>query len=203
MIREAKRPLCIGYSAFNGSGRTAVPRLLSEVGFDDVKRIMKLDALDGMFPAFCSDPGKEQQPDPGDWRAADIAVEAFKEEYGDQWDKVDLIIGTDPDADRCGVIVRVPRHQREAYAHPGTGELRDYWLLSADEVWSMILWYRLQYEVERYGCVRDADKKFIVLSHTTTDVLPHIARKFGLGVLKTWVGFAQLAAGTRSVGPAP
>ena len=199
MIREAKRPLSIGYSAFNGSGRTAVPRLLSEVGFDDVKRIMKLDALDGMFPAFCSDPGKEQQPDPGDWRAADIAVEAFKEEYGDQWDKVDLIIGTDPDADRCGVIVRVPRHQREAYAHPGTGELRDYWLLSADEVWSMILWYRLQYEVERYGCVRDADKKFIVLSHTTTDVLPHIARKFGLGVLKTWVGFAQLAAGTRAV----
>ncbi len=199
MIIKAKDPLTIGYAAYNGSGRKAVPRLLTEVGFTNVRRIMKLDPLDGMFPAFCSDPGREQQPDPGDWRAADVAVKAFKEEYPDEWDKVDLIIGTDPDADRCGVIVKVPEHQREAYPHPGTGELRDYALLSADEVWSLILWYRLTYEIEKLGAVRDTEKKFITLSHTTTDLLPCIARKFGLGVLKTWVGFAQLAAGTRAI----
>ncbi|MGB2986210.1 MAG: hypothetical protein WBE26_10035 [Phycisphaerae bacterium] len=199
MITQAKRPLSIGYSAFNGSGREAVPRLLGEIGFANVRRIMKLDPLDGMFPAFCSDPGKEQQPDPGDWRAADIAVEAFKEEYGSEWNKVDLIIGTDPDADRCGVIVKVPQHQREAYPHPGTGEHRDYALLPADDVWTLILWYRLNYEIERFGSVRDAEKKFITLSHTTIDLLPRLARKHGLGVLKTWVGFAQLAAGTRAI----
>lgn len=199
MIRTAKRPLSIAYSAFNGSGRKAVPRLLEEIGFTNVRRIMKLDPLDGMFPAFCSDPGMEQQPDPGDWRAADIAVDAFKEEYPGAWDSVDLVIGTDPDADRCGVIVRVPPPQRPAYPHPGTGKPIDYTLLSADDVWSLILWYRLTREVERFGAVRDAEKKFIVLSHTTTDLLGRIARKFGLGVLKTWVGFAQLAAGTRAI----
>ncbi len=193
------RGLSIGYSAFNGSGRKAVPRLLTEIGFKNVRRIMKLDPLDGMFPAFCSDPGKEQQPDPGDWRAADVAVEAFKEEYAREWDKVDLIIGTDPDADRCGVIVKVPEHQREAYPHPGTGERRDYTLLSADEVWTLILWYRINHEIERYGMVQEAEKKFITLSHTTTDLLTCVARKYGLGVLKTWVGFAQLAAGTRAI----
>ncbi len=198
-IVNAKKPLSIGYSAFNGSGRKAVPRLLEEVGFKNVRRIMKLDALDGMFPAFCSDPGREQQPDPGDWRAADVAVTAFKEEYPDAWDSTDLIVGTDPDADRCGVIVKVPEHQRPAYPHPGTGELRDYSLISADDAWSLILWYRLSYEVEKFGKVQDADKKFICLSHTTTDLLPRVARKFGLGVLKTWVGFAQLAAGTRAI----
>ena len=199
MIREASRPLSIGYSAFNGSGRKAVPRLLNEVGFQNVRRIMKLDPLDGMFPAFCSDPGQEQQPDPGDWRAADIAVDAYKSEYPEAWGGVDLIIGTDPDADRCGVIVKVPEAQRPAYPHPGTGELRDYSLISADDAWSLILWYRLTYEVERFGTVRDAEKKFITLSHTTTDLLSRVARKFGLGVLKTWVGFAQLAAGTRAI----
>ncbi|MDO8631319.1 MAG: hypothetical protein Q7R41_12580 [Phycisphaerales bacterium] len=199
MIASAKKPLTIGYSAFNGSGRKAVPRLLSEVGFANVRRIMKLDPLDGMFPAFCSDPGKEQQPDPGDWRAADIAVEAFKEENPGQWEKVDLMVGTDPDADRCGVIVKVPEHQRVAYPHRGTGELRDYSLLSADEAWTLILWYRLQYEIEKYGKVREAERKFIVLSHTTTDLLTCLAAKHGLGVLKTWVGFAQLAAATRAV----
>ena len=198
-IAKAKRPLSIGFSAFNGSGRKAVPRLLREVGFKNVRRIMKLDVLDGMFPAFCSDSGKEQQPDPGDWRAADIAVEAFQEEYPGEWENLDLIVGTDPDADRCGVIVKVPRHQQEAYPHRGTGELRDYSLISADEAWTLILWYRLQYEIERYGAVREVEKKFIVLSHTTTDLLTCLARKFGLGVLKTWVGFAQLAAGTRAV----
>jgi phosphomannomutase len=191
--------LSIGYSAFNGSGREAVPRLLTEIGFRNVRRIMKLDPLDGMFPAFCSDPGKEQQPDPGDWRAADIAVEAFKEEYPSEWESVDLIIGTDPDADRCGVIVKVPEHQRGAYPHPGTGELRDYALLSADEVWSLILWYRVNHEIERLGAAQEPEKKFITLSHTTTDLLTRLARKYGLGVLKTWVGFAQLAAGTRAI----
>ncbi len=221
MILKAEHPLSIGYSAFNGSGRKAVPRLLGEIGFADVKRIMKLDPLDGMFPAFCSDPGKEQQPDPGDWRAADIAVTAFKEEYPGAWDTVDLIIGTDPDADRCGVIVKVPEHQRPGYPHPGVwhaharegdcrlpetrrrerghGTQRDYTLLSADEVWSLILWYRLNHEIERHGAVQNAQAKFITLSHTTTDLLPRIARKHGLGVLKTWVGFAQLAAGTGAI----
>jgi|CXWL01.1.fsa_nt_gi phosphomannomutase len=199
MIASASKPLSIGFSAFNGSGRKAVPRLLDEIGFRDVRRIMKLDALDGMFPAFCSDPGKEQQPDPGDWRAADIAVEAFKSEYPAHWDQVDLLVGTDPDADRCGVIVKVPKKQRPAYLHRGTGEPREYSLLSADEAWTLILWYRLQYEIETFGGVRDAERKFIVLSHTTTDLLTCLARKHGLGVLTTWVGFAQLAAGTRAV----
>lgn len=199
MIASAKRPLSIGYSAFNGSGRKAIPRMLGEVGFRNVRRIMQLDPLDGMFPAFCSEPGKEQQPDPGDWRAADVAVKAFKKEYGNAWDEVDLIIGTDPDADRCGVIVKVPPSQRKAYRHPGTGEPRDYSLISADEAWSLILWYRLQHEVDCYGAVREVERKFIALSHTTTDMLVRVARKYGLGVLKTWVGFAQLAAGCRAM----
>lgn len=199
MVRNATRPLSIAFSAFNGSGRKAVPRLLNEIGISDVRRITKLDALDGMFPAFCSDPGNEQQPDPGDWRAADIAVNAYREEYPGTWDEIDLLIGTDPDADRCGVIVNVPEHQRIAYPHPGTGEPSDFTLMAADDVWSLVLWYRLLHEVETFGAVQDAEKKFITLSHTTTDLLPCIARKFGLGVLKTWVGFAQLAAGTRAV----
>ncbi len=199
-IGAAKRPLSIGYCAFNGSGRKLVPRMLGEIGFKDVKRIMKLDPLDGMFPAFCSDPGKEQQPDPGDWRAADIAVSEFKQEHGARaWDALDIILGTDPDADRCGTIVKVPPAQREAYPHPGTGELRDYVLISADDAWALILWYRFQRETERFGRVVDAEKKFIVLSHTTTEALRRLARKYDVGVLTTWVGFAQLAAGTRAV----
>jgi phosphomannomutase len=61
------------------------------------------------------------------------------------------------------------------------------------------LWYRLEREIQKYGHVLDAEKKFVVLSHTTTDGIVRVARKYGLGVVKTWVGFAALAAATRDV----
>src|SRR5262249_55696120 len=65
--------------------------------------------------------------------------------------------------------------------------------------WTLLMWYRLQCEVETYGKVQDADRKFMVYSHTTTDALGRLAVKFGLGYVKTWVGFAQLATGTQAV----
>ena len=197
MIRgEAGRPdpLHIGFCAFHGAGRKAVPRLLDDVGFADIKAIHKngLHDLDGLFPSFNSDPGREQQPDPGDPRAARIAVDAFKDEYPGEFDaRTDILIGTDPDADRCGVVVKLPEDQRALFGG------QNWTLLPADEMWSLLLWYRFAAEIEQYGRVRDADKKFIVLSHTTTDAIVKLCRKHGVGVVKTWVGFAALSAAVR------
>jgi phosphomannomutase len=64
-------------------------------------------------------------------------------------------------------------------------------------MWALLLWYRFAAEIEKYGRVLDADKKFIVLSHTTTDAIVKLARKHGVGVVKTWVGFAALSAAVR------
>ena len=109
--RSSPNALKIAYCAFHGAGNVAVPRLLREVGFTDIKPITRngLNDLNGLFPSFCSEPGREQQPDPGDPRAAKIAVEAFTSEYPGEFDNIDVLIGTDPDADRCGVVVKVPR----------------------------------------------------------------------------------------------
>jgi phosphoglucomutase len=193
--KASSNPLKIGYCAFHGSGNIAVPRLLGEVGFSDVKVIKHngLNELNGLFPSFCSEPEREQQPDPGDPRAAKIAVEAFKTDYPGQFDDIDILIGTDPDADRCGVVVKVPENQR--HLHGG----EDYYLLPADDVWALVLWFRLNMDIEKHGKVTDADKKFITLSHTTSDSSICLARKYGLGVVKSWVGFASLAASTRDV----
>jgi phosphoglucomutase len=195
--RKAPHPLGIAFCAFHGAGIEAVPRLLREVGFLDIKSIngnssnMRLNELDGMFPAFNSEPGHEQQPDPGDPRAARTAVKAFKEDYPSEFDNIDILIGTDPDADRCGIVVKVPSDQRHIYDN------QDYYLLPADDVWTLVLWYRLHREIEKYGEIQDADKKFVVLSHTTSDSITHLARKYGIGIIKSWVGFAALAAVTR------
>ncbi|HPB29921.1 MAG TPA: hypothetical protein PLB62_00525 [Candidatus Sumerlaeota bacterium] len=192
MIKKQKNPLKIAFCAYNGAGRKAVPSILEGTGFGKPVIIKAMNELNGLFPAFCSDPGKEQQPDPGDWRAADIAVAAFEKEYPGKFKEMDILIGTDPDADRCGVIVRVPEDQRDLYGG------KEYYLLPADDAWCLVLWYRLRYEIEKYGKVQDADKKFIVQSHTTSDAIIRLAVKHGLGAVRTWVGFAMLASGVQA-----
>jgi phosphomannomutase len=230
--RSSRDPLRIGFCAFHGAGRIAVPRLLKEVGFTDIKVITHrgLNDLDGLFPSFNYREGQEQQPDPGDPRSAEIMVEAFNHDYPGEFARTDIIIGTDPDADRCGVVVKVPENQRHLYPKkyrietdkesdrygfavpiPREEQPRyprnDYTLLPADDAWALLLWYRLMRAAEKTGeaithgklVVPEAEKKFVTLSHTTSDSITFLARQYGIGVVRTWVGFASLAAATRDV----
>ncbi len=52
LIEEWGNKIQIGYSAYNGAGFKAVPRLLKEIGFTNYKAITALQKLDGLFPAF-------------------------------------------------------------------------------------------------------------------------------------------------------
>jgi phosphoglucomutase len=183
-----EKSLQTAYCAFHGAGRIAVPRLLKEIGFNNIRIITKngLNELNGLFPSFNNEPGREQQPDPGDPRAAKIIVDSFKEEYPGEWDQTDILIGTDPDADRCGVVVKVPDDQNFLYHD------HDYMLMPADDMWAILIWYRLKFDKSI-----DPEKTFIVLSHTTSESIVKLALKHGLGIIKTWVGFAALSAGVR------
>ncbi|MGH7444081.1 MAG: hypothetical protein ACREKM_04355, partial [Longimicrobiales bacterium] len=200
---DVARDLKIVYSAFNGAGRRAVPRLLHDLGFGTIYRIKSLDTLNGLFPAFKSAPGEEQQPDPGDSRAAVIALREHEKEGASPprdwdryipWDDADLLLATDPDADRSAVIVHPPQRLVAALAgRQRPGMLRyskDHVLVPADDMWTLILWYRA-----KFGGIPDPSKSFIALSHTTTDMIARLAEREGLGYLKTWVGFGWLSAG--------
>ena len=189
MMKSWAPTIGIGYCAFHGAGRKAVPRLLGDFGFTRVDRVTRhrLNELDGLFPAFQDHP--EQQPDPGDPMASEIAVKAYGEEYGaESLERLDLMIGTDPDADRAGLVIKVPRKYRAYH------ENRSHVLLSADDAWSLLLWYRLFQGAVDSGEGRPRpEEAFIVLSHITTDALVRLARKHGVGVIKTWVGFGLIA----------
>lgn len=195
MQERSKNHLKIGYCAFHGAGTYVVPRLLSEVGYKTIWQIRrnKLDVCNGLFPSFRSLAGLEQQPDPGDPRAGRIAIDAFRLDYPEHYDHMDILIGTDPDADRCGVLVPVPKEQQFLY------DDQEWMLLPADDLWALVIWYRLNMEKELYGAVRDQEKKFITLSHTTSDCITRVALKNNIGVIKTWVGFAALSAATREI----
>jgi phosphoglucomutase len=200
----------IGYSAYHGAGREAIPRLLKDFGFTEVQIIHSLDELNGLFPCF----ELEQQPDPGDPLAASIAVEEFKKEYGEEsFKKLDILIGTDPDADRTGLIVKIPPAQEKVYqplfqidpqlkklSHLPARNDYSWYLLNPDDLWTILLWYRLEKEKEKNGGVLpQAKEKFIVLNHTTTDALVKLALKYGLGAMKTWVGFAMISNATAKI----
>ncbi|MDI6606384.1 MAG: hypothetical protein QME65_04510, partial [Candidatus Omnitrophota bacterium] len=199
VIREANN-LKIGFSAFNGSGNQAFPRLLEELGFSNYKVISELQELDGLFPAF----GWGEQPDPGDPISADIAVNKFIEEYGQQeFEELDILIGTDPDADRMGVIVKIPANQQHLFGK--------YRLLSANDAWTLLIWYRLMKKKE-LGLLKNSVKHYITFSHVTTDALEATAGLFGVRALgemcdisgeekrglyldgkRSWVGFTYIA----------
>ncbi|MDP9178259.1 MAG: hypothetical protein M3O61_11320 [Gemmatimonadota bacterium] len=201
---EGGADLKIVYAAFNGSGRRAVPRILRELGCRQVHSIRSLDPLNGLFPAFDHRAGLEQQPDPGDPRAAEIALAELARDRSEHtfisWNDADLLIGTDPDADRCGVVVKPPGdYAKLLEQQPSVRATPHHVLVPADDMWALVLWYRLQFEREKSGRIPDADKKFIALSHTTSDMVAMVARRNGLGVLKTWVGFGWLSNGVAAV----
>lgn len=195
MMKSWAPSVRIGYCAFHGAGRKAVPRLLSDFGFTRVDTVTRhrLNELNGLFPAFQDHP--EQQPDPGDPTASEIAVDAYVEQYGaDALETIDLIIGTDPDADRAGLVVKVPRAYRDYH------ENRSHVLLSADDAWSLLLWYRLSQAAGQTRAIPPRpEESFIVLSHITTDALVRLARKHGAGAIKTWVGFGLIANAVEGV----
>lgn len=204
LFSQWKNKINLGYCAFYGVGYKAVPRVFRELGVKNIKIVTEMNRLDGTFPCF----HLYQQPDPGDSVAERIAVESFKKEYSKEgFDKLDVLMGTDPDADRVGFVVKVPKNQKDAYRQisqhpeglenkframiPDYKERKDYewYLLTADETFSLLLWYRLHKMKEmNNGVLPDKEKNFIVINHLTTDMLTKLARKYGLGVVKAWVG---------------
>ncbi|MGB5108114.1 MAG: hypothetical protein WBP29_02355 [Candidatus Zixiibacteriota bacterium] len=196
LLKKEAKHLHLGYCAYNGAGRDAVPRLIKSLDIKKLDCISSMQPVDGMFPAFDdlkSPKGKKvyQQPDPGDKFAALKAVSEFVKEYGkDKFGKLDALIGTDPDADRVGVVVPVPKSQRPIYG----GE--DNVLLDADTAWAILLWYRME---KMKHAKSDFSKFFLVQSHTTTDVITLLCEKYGIAWIKTWVGFAQLSTAVQRV----
>ncbi len=113
---------------------------------------------------------------------------------------IDILIGTDPDADRCGIVVQVPKEQQFLYFDEEKQKEQEWCLMPADDIWALILWYRLthgkKYSDSTYS---ENSKSFIVLSHTTSDSMVKLSQKYNVGVVKTWVGFAMLASATQDL----
>ena len=91
-IYNEKKDLNIIYTPLNGAGRRCVTRILNEDGFTNVKVVKEQENPDGNFPTC-------PYPNPEIHEALKLGIRDLLE------NNADILVATDPDSDRCGVVV--------------------------------------------------------------------------------------------------
>lgn len=157
-----KKNIKVVYTPLFGSGAQPVKRILHRTGFTDLIIVKEQEAPDGNFPGL-------EYPNPEEPEVFKVALEYAEKEDGD------LIIGTDPDADRVGVLAR-----------DKTGEYRK---LSGNDIGCLILYYLMNVKYKD-----NTDKRgFVIKTIVTTKLAFKIARSFRLNTLDVLTGFKFIA----------
>lgn len=96
VIKEMADDMKIVYTPLHGTGNKPVRRILSELGFKKVYVVPEQELPDGNFPTV-------SYPNPEDPKAFELALKLAKEK------DADIVLATDPDADRLGVYAKNPK----------------------------------------------------------------------------------------------
>ena len=96
VIKEMSDEMTIVYTPLHGTGNIPVRRVLKELGFKNVFVVPEQELPDGNFPTV-------SYPNPEDPKAFELALKLAKEK------NADLVLATDPDADRLGVYAKDPK----------------------------------------------------------------------------------------------
>lgn len=165
-----KSPAKIIFTNLHGTGGHINVPMLRGLGFE-VLTVPEQDIQDGRFPTV-------ESPNPENGPALAMAI-ALAEESG-----AEIVIGTDPDADRMGVAVR-----------DAAGEMV---LLTGNQIGSLMAWYRLKTMFD-LGWLTHANRSRAVLVKTfvTTELQAAIADSFGVSLVDTLTGFKYIAAKLR------
>jgi phosphoglucomutase len=160
-----QKDLKIVYTPLHGTGVTLVPQLLAKMGFTAVTVIEEQAEANGngLFPTVV-------YPNPEESEAMSMAVNKAKEI------DADLVMGTDPDADRVGIAVK--NHH---------GEIQ---LLNGNQTASVLIYYLL-------NAWKDAGKltgtQFVCKTIVTTDLIDKMAAAYDVKCYNTLTGFKYIA----------
>lgn len=147
------------YTPIHGTGNKPVRRILDEIGFKNVIVVKEQENPD---PAFST----VKSPNPEEKDAFKIAIELAKKE------NVDLIIGSDPDCDRVGVVVR-----------NAEGE---YVVLTGNQTGCLLLEYILSQKKEKGTLPSNG---FVVKTIVTTELSRAIAKHYDIELVEVLTGF--------------
>lgn len=153
----------IVYTPIHGTGVKLVPMTLKKYGFTNIITVAEQEVSDGNFPTVKS-------PNPEEPAALFLATEKAKAVGAD------LVLATDPDADRVGIAIR-----------DNKGEII---LMNGNQTASILLYYLLS-QWKAKGKIKG--KEFIVKTIVTTELLADMAKKFGVEYFDVLTGFKYIA----------
>ena len=160
-ITEENAPSIV-YSTLHGTGRKYVQAILKEMGIKEVRTVAEQEMPDGNFTT-CPYPNPEEKA------ALTLALRDA------EMHKPDLVMATDPDADRIGIAV--------------PNEKGEYVLLNGNETGSILLYYILLKKQEMgIPCTGSTVIKTIV----TTDIIFDMAKEYGAEVKEVLTGFKYI-----------
>jgi len=163
-LHTQKKELKIVFTALHGTGITMVPKVLENAGFSNVI-LEPVQALpSGDFPSVDS-------PNPEEKSALKLAMELAERE------NADIVLGTDPDADRVGMVAR-----------NSEGELE---LINGNQACALIIYFRLE-QMKALGTL--PANGFIAKTVVTSDLISNMAEHYGVNLYETLTGFKWIAS---------
>ena len=158
------RDLKIVYTPIHGTGVTLIPRSLKNYGFENIIHVPEQDVPSGDFPTV-------ESPNPEVPSAMALGIAKAKEVGAD------LIMASDPDADRVGCVLR---------DHKG-----EYVLLNGNQIVMILLYYIMTRNAE---LGRITSKEYVVKTIVTTETIKAIAEKNNIEMFDCYTGFKWIAA---------
>ncbi len=162
-VIKKQQDLVFVYTPIHGTGGQIIPNLFSKAGFKNIHCVEEQMIVDGNFPTVVS-------PNPEEKAALTLAIEKAKQV------NADVVLATDPDADRVGIAVK--------------DENGEFILLNGNQT-AAILTYYLLARWNELGKI--TGKEYIVKTIVTTELLFDIANKFNVEKFDVLTGFKFIA----------
>lgn len=159
---KTQKDLKIVFSSIHGTGITIVPKMLEAWGFENISAVAEQSKPDGDFPTVI-------YPNPEEEEAMSMALSKGKE-IG-----ADVIMATDPDADRVGVAVKNAQG--------------DYQLLNGNQIGSLLAYYVLS---SKKGRNELQENDYTVKTIVTTNLFSDISASFDVKCYDTLTGFKYI-----------
>ena len=153
----------IVYSPMHGAGVKLVPASLRNFGFTNIIMVEEQSVVDGNFPTVAS-------PNPEERATMSMAIELARKEGAE------LVIATDPDADRIAIAV--------------LDDKGEYVLLNGNQTMVLLLSYMLT----RWGELGKLDgKQFVIKTIVTSEMVKAVADAYGVKCYDCLTGFKYIA----------
>lgn len=150
------------YTPFHGTGSRPIKAILNRMGFKNVLVVKEQDTEDGNFPTVKS-------PNPEDKEGFTIAIDMAKK------NDVDVIIGTDPDCDRVGIVVRDAEGIYRTLTGNQTGALLVEYILASKKAKGTL-----------------PENGVVIKTIVTTELAAAIAKEYNVEIMNVLTGFKYI-----------